>query len=55
MPTIHIRHNRKLVLASEKAVVLNLHLVNDFYLYSVEKNITMTKLENPTLEVTSTN
>ena len=41
MPTIHIRHIRKLVLAIEEAVVFDLHLLNDLDRHSVE-NITMT-------------
>ena len=42
MPTIHVKDIRKLVLALEKAVVFDLHLVNDLDLHSVE-NITMTE------------
>ena len=41
MPTIHVRHTRKLALALQEAVGFDLHLVNDIDFYSVE-NITMT-------------
>ena len=36
MPTIHIGHTRKVVLALEEAVVFDLHLVNDLDFHSVE-------------------
>ena len=53
MPTIHIRHTRKLILVFKESVGFYLHLVNDLDLHSVE-NMTMTQLENTPLEVTST-
>ena len=41
MPMIHVRHTRKLELASEEEVVFDLHFVNDIDLHSME-NIRMT-------------
>ena len=36
MPPIHTRHTRKLELALKEGVVLDLHVVNDLDLHSVE-------------------